>query len=148
MSPETGSMSSLSPAAPGCHSLITPLSLGHSPFMGLGGPPSPPVLLDIMVRADVPWGAEGVHGTPGSSTPHPSGSIPAGITCVPCRGAAFPGSPTPSPTASRLLPQPPGCTAEPPPAPVPCCWKGERRTSTEPCYWLNGAACALAKGGE
>lgn len=70
------------PPVPGCHVLITLLTWSTALSWAWEGPPSPPVPQDSVVRADIPDGAQGLSGTPGSSIPYVSGSIPSGITCM------------------------------------------------------------------
>lgn len=92
------------------------------------GLPSLPVLQDALevlqdVRADSPMGEWELTGTPGSSIPHSSSFLPAGIPAWMSRWVI------PIPTLwMQIL----GCTVEPLLTSVPCHWMRKRWASTQP----------------
>lgn len=91
----------MSPTVPGCHSLITLLSLEHSPFVGLGGLSISPCATGHSGQSWCPWGCAGA---PASLT-FPAPSQLASSACL----AA--GLPALAPLTSQpLIPDPsPGC---------------------------------------
>lgn len=142
----------MSPTVPGYHSLITLLSLEHSPFVGLGGLSISPCATGHPGQSWCPWGCAGAPWHSWLQHPSPFQLHPSWHRLRALQQGCPPWLPSPASHSSLTCPQAAasasGLHCWGSPIPAPCCWKGERRMSAEPHYQLNVAVCSFAKGKE